>query len=550
MIIKMTTKITYLTAFLLLVCSVSCVFAQNRSSKTRDAAEEVDIAAAYTVLKPVMSELSKRDEVTRLLQSGTLDDEAKTTVNNYLQRYELARWTDPKNVAEYPKYKKELQSIITNVSNPQGKEFLLSRLTVLLSGFATKTDFLPACRYNAVLALGELDTGQTDGRPTPYLRALQRLLQIYANQGDGTDPAHEAIRLGALLGIRRHVILGITNAKARNESVPELLISIVADTPYKKDEAAEETSSDSTDRTGVRSVVVTVEANAKNISEKHRTVDQHNWFRNRAIDTLGYMNNTAPETQQKIIDALLNLIENEVESPSIQYAAAYALSNYTTVIANSPEMLPRTTETLLKLGLAVQKDGILTMIAEKSTQQSVGSFSGGGSSGMDMGGMGGGMSSSLSSGGSGNSAQMQADQINNSLIQIKDGFSSMQACLIGTGRDAGGLVNSESVKNTRYHEILVNLNQTIQACVKFFDEGDPEAKKRAALVDTSRMSGDSSMGMSSTGGTATTTTVVNQPKVTMKEIEDRLRILKNAIEALQNQLKNPVSTAGTTAASR
>ena len=531
----MTTKTTYFAAFCLIVFSTTCVFAQNRTTKDKE--DDISqMASAFTVIKPVAAEAQNQGEVIRLLQGDNLTDEAKTSINNYLQRYFLARWTDPNNSTEFAKYKKELSDLLGQNFSPQGKEFLLSRLVTLLYGFATKTDFYPACRYNAVLTLGELDSGQAaDGRATPYLPALARLLRIYSNQGDGTDAAGEAIRLGALLGIRRHAILGISAANQRDEQaakqqVVKLLVSIAADSPYKEDTETEGTSLTGSARNVAQSIVVKAEANAENITEKYRTVDQHNWFRNRAIDTLGYLNNTSPELQSQIIDALLALIENGAELPSIQYVAAYSLSNYNATIAKSPDLLKRTTEAMLQLGLAVCEDGKQTMIAERSTMQTTGSLSMGGSSSDMAGGF-------SSAGGGIDANQLQADQINNSLIQIKDGFSSILACIAGANFRSGGLISDESLKNSPYHEVWVGLNQAITNCVKFLDEGDPEVVKRRAQ-QTSTSDGMSTSGTSSSDGLAAAATVKNPPKVTMPEIENRLKTLRADIEILQNVMSS------------
>jgi len=547
----MTKKFTIVTALFIVAVLQTGVFAQStatRSNATQNAPEE---KSAFTVIKPVAGEMQNAGEVTRLLQSGgNLDDAGTATINNYLQRYYFARWTDPKNAGELTKYQREMQTFVDGISNQQGKEFLLSRLSYYLYGFASKKDFYPGCRYNAIIALGELDSGQTNGRPVPYLRALALLLRAYNNKGDDDDMANEAVRLGALLGIRRHVILGITNVAARDEQVAKLLMSIAADTPYKKDELED------SEKTGPNNVIVlAAQSNAEKTSEPQRTVDQHNWFRNRAINTLGYLSGASKATQDAIIDTLLARIEDELETPSIRYQSAYSLSQFNKTIMESPDLMKRTTNSLLVLGLVVYEDGIQTMMAERSTQQTVGSMSGSmgtGGSGMSspMSGSSSGMSSdSMISGGTA-MGQVQADQINNSLIQIKDGLSSMIACIQGPDLRSGGLANTDAVKDSPYHEVLLGLNKSIADCVKFLDEGDPEAAKKAKEL-AERMAASSMMdssSSSSSSGMTPTVTVKNQPKVTMKEIDERLKIFRGEIENLQNIMAR--LEAGTTLASQ
>ena len=547
----MTKKFTIVAALFIVTVLQMGAFAQSAAAKSKatQATQNVpEEKSAFTVIKPVSGEAQNAGEVTRLLQSGgNLDDAGTTTVNNYLQRYYFARWTDPKNAGELAKYRREMQTFVDGISSQQGKEFLLSRLSYYLYGFASKKDFYPGCRYNAIIALGELDSGQTDGRPMPYLRALALLLRAYNNKGDADDMANEAVRLGALLGIRRHVIIGITNVAARDEQVAKLLMSIAADTPYSKDESEEST------KTGPSDVVVlAAQSNAEKTSEPQRTVDQHNWFRNRAINTLGYLSGAGKATQDAIIDTLLARIEDELETPSIRYQSAYSLSQFNKTIMESPDHMKRTTNALLVLGFVVYEDGIQTMMAERSTQQTIGSMSGGMGVGGGMNPMGGGdtsMSSDSMMGGGMAMGQVQADQINNSLIQIKDGLSSMIACIQGPDLRSGGLANTDAVKDSPYHEVLLGLNKSIADCAKFLDEGDPDAAKRAkeaaARMAASSMDGGSS---SSDTGMTPTVTVKNQPKVTMKEIDERLKIFKGEIEYLQNIMAS--LEAGATTASR
>ena len=482
-------------------------------------------------------------EVVRLLQVGAPDEAGKATVTAYLTSF-FAQWRDPNNATELGRYRKEIQTIVDNVSNPQGKEYLLGMLTNgLANSYVNNKNLYAACRYNAVLALGDLDTGQANGIPVPYPRALEALYKIYDPLYDLSedeqvskrveneqDPAREAVRLGALLGIRRHVVLGIANAQTRDGRIAPLLMKIAADTPYIKDDSGTAEEDDDV-------VVLSITPNAVNTSEKQRTVELHNWFRTNAIETLGHLSGASQATQNEIVNTLLARIQDDAELPSIRYLSAYSLSRFNKTIESSPnDLLKRTTQALLTLGLVVHDDGIMTMMEEQSTTQTVGSMQTG-----SMGGAGGGMSEmgmgmGMGSGGTSSSAgQTQADQINNSLIQIKDGFSSINACILGPDFRSGGLMNSDTVKNTPYHPILLGLNKTIAECVKFLDDGDPAAKQRVQATS------DLAMGMEGMGtgsGAQPTATAKNQPKVSMKEIEDRLKIAKKNIEDLQNVLRS------------
>ena len=542
----MTKKIAIVTVLMVFVASLSFPSAaQTNRTPNAPATNQTEISSAYTPLRVNPAQAQNQGEVVRLCQSGSVDDAGKATIFNFFQQYFFARWTDQNNATEFVKYKKEIQELVGSVSTPQGKDVLLGFMVSYLSNnIADKKEFYPACRYNAILALGELDEGvQADGRPVPAAKALVALYKAYTNKGDGNDTAREAVRLGALQGIRRHVILGIGNAQARDGLITDLLITIAADTPYKKGKDDSGASANNIDDDDI--IVLTLNPNAEGTSEPHRTVELHNWFRGIAIETLGHLSGAGAVAQDKIIATLLTRIEDDSELPSIRYQCAYSLSRFNRTIEASDDLLKKTTNALLTLGLSVYDDGIQTMLEERSTQQTTGTMGGGTGRGMgatgggsDTMGMGGGggmggyaMTDSSGSGMGTSMGQAQADQINNSLIQIKDGFSSIVACVQGPDFRSGGLMTSESVKNTPYHEVLTGLNKTIAECVKFLDNGDPAAAERAAKTATQTQA--SGMDSTSSGGT-TAATVKNQPKVNMKEIEDRLKIVKSDIEYLQN----------------
>ena len=509
-------KTKILTAVLLIAFLLPPIFAQGTGQPARSSAQsQVDPG-----------------EAVRLLQGGApTDDASKAVVTTYLKNF-FARWMDPNNAAELGNYRRQIQLVINSVSNPQGKDYLLVQFAGYLSNFANKKELnlYPAGRYNAVLALGELEADAG----TPYPQALGILYRIYEDKGDGQDMAREAVRLGALQGIRRHVILGIANAQARDERIAPLLMKIVADTPYQKDDSG--TADDDI-------IVLSVNPNAENTSEPQRTVEVQNWFRNTAIETLGHMSNASVPAQNAIIDTLLTRIQDDMELASIRYQCAYSLSRFSRAIENSPDLLKRTTQALLSLGVTVHDDGIQTMIEEQSTTQTVsttGSMGGSMGGGIGDGMMAGPSMGGSSMGGGSTMGQTQADQVNNSLIQIKDGFSSIRACIQGPDYRSGGLVNSDSVKNTPYHEVLLGLDKIITECVKFLDEGDPEAKKLAAAATAQADRGMGGMGKIpgvGTDGTTAAAKVKNQPKVSMKEIEDRLKIVKKSVEELQNVMR-------------
>jgi len=502
-------------------------YAQKSASSAKKTDNSAKTEAVYKSL-PVDDSL-KSQPITQLLNGG-LDDAAKTSIKNYFTKYFFARWTVEANADQLKKFRQELDDLLRG-TNGEGKNYALKASEFYLRQIYDSPNFFPACRYNAILSLGSLNNSDS----------LNALVSAYTPKDDAekakrlADPAYEAIRVGALLGIMRHVQSGIADENLRDGKIVPLLIDIASDTPHKEQEG----NVDETDN----SITVTTETSAIGTKEPQRTIEQHDWFRERAIQMLG--NLKASKEQAKIVETLLSLMKDKNEKPEIRYEAAFALSQLD--IAASGVAIDKVTDALLTLSVNVCDDGIQFMISEMASQQFAGST--GGTSGGTMGGMSGGMGMDSGgyggsmSGGTGVTSQAQADQINNSISQIKYGFSSVLACVAGPDYKKGGLMTADAVKNTPSLEVLVNLNKVINESITFLEKGDPDAEKRKKEMSSlNTMSSES--GMSSMGGTGTATvSIKNQPKVTMREIDDQLKTLKNELDLLQKTLNNPVPAA-------
>ncbi|MDR1493938.1 MAG: hypothetical protein LBT05_14650 [Planctomycetaceae bacterium] len=476
-------------------------------------------------------------------KSWTLDESLKSqqpvfndsvdanAAKNYLTNYFFARWTDEKNANNLKEYRAELDRLIQGASG-SGKEKALNGAAGNLKRIYESPNLYPACRYHAISAFGALESekGVLWAKTLPYLASAYRPQSGDTNKDAAernkrlADPAYEAIRLGALLGIVRHVQMGIKDEKVRDNQVAPLLIDLAADTPHKDQKENDDTEN---------SITVTIDTSAVGTNEPQRTVEQHDWFRLRAIQALGYLK--ASQEQQKIIETLLTLMKNKKERPDIRYEAAFSLSQLD--IVGAGVSLDKATDALVTLGINVCDDGIQFMIREMTSQQVVGS-TGVGMGGMDA-GYGGG-SLGLGSDGA-TTSQTQADQINNSISQIKYGFSGILACVVGQDYKKGGLTTLDAVKNTpSLEEVLVNMSKAVGECIEFLEKGDPEAAKRRTAALATGIDG-----MTSSTSMTATVTVKNQPKVTMNEINTRLASLRKDLEILQKTIANSAASSET-----
>ena len=147
-------------------------------------------------------------------KASTIGSNDSAKIKDFLTKYYLARWTVRDNGREIHKYVAELESDAVSLSGAAQDTFLKEVVAVLQS-YAGSAKCYPACRYNAVLAIGKLDVagGADRNSPgTPYADAIPVLAKICTSDKDVPD----YVRYGALIGLVRHAQLGIKDDSFRN----------------------------------------------------------------------------------------------------------------------------------------------------------------------------------------------------------------------------------------------------------------------------------------------------------------------------------------------
>ena len=147
-------------------------------------------------------------------KASTIGSNDSAKIKDFLTKYYLARWTVRDNGREIHKYVAELESDAVSLSGAAQDTFLKEVVSVL-QGYAGSAKCYPACRYNAVLAIGKLDVagGADRNSPgTPYADAIPVLAKICTSDKDVPD----YVRYGALIGLVRHAQLGIKDDSFRN----------------------------------------------------------------------------------------------------------------------------------------------------------------------------------------------------------------------------------------------------------------------------------------------------------------------------------------------
>lgn len=230
-------------------------------------------------------------DVRRILRDGNYSavSGGEQLVADYYTRYALPRWTLEENLGKLAEFRRELIGSELGSAREGGQphDDAVQLVMQRLEGFVTNDQIHPAVRFNAALAIGELNAQEKPvgaGQPQPLPAAAPFLLaQLQdANQID-------AVRVAALIGLERHAALGIGDADFRDSQLVPAMVQL---------------------------------ANG-NGSNPGTDPEVHAWMRSRAIDILGAMG--SPGSDGSIAAALTNMSANKNEHPRVRCAACMAL---------------------------------------------------------------------------------------------------------------------------------------------------------------------------------------------------------------------------------
>lgn len=230
---------------------------------------------------------ARRTEIFSTLKTGTTGSETEG-LRKFFGDYYFARWTKPESVGQVQIYARDMiDKDFKDIPTGAAREYLLNTTFDTLRKMVSDVTITPTARYNAVLAIGQLvqrEAASRNDKPVPYAEALKYLVGEYGNK---QNP--DFIRLGALLGILRHTILGIADAEMKDKTIPALYFDTIQSGKPTPDRPRDE----------------------------QELID---WFRLRALEGLGALK--SPGENGKVVDALTTIIENGQESVEIRCRAA------------------------------------------------------------------------------------------------------------------------------------------------------------------------------------------------------------------------------------
>ena len=345
---------------------------------------------------------AKVDETLAGQKGAVIGGGDAAAVKNFLTKYYLARWTVQANGSNLHTYREELIADGAGL-NGAAQETFLKEAVDALTKYAASKDCYPACRYNAVLAIGTLDVKPAPERNasgTPYSGAIKPLANFCTSDKEFPD----YVRLGALVGLTRHAALGIEDETLRN---------------------------------GVRKVFSTV-LDPKYATEKKLRPEIGEWFQLKALEGLtSFKTPEGADGPTGTLDLFKKMVDDDKLDFELRALAARGIGAMDlTKVQNWDSVALATSLTTLARDFCVSEsahiDSELLREQVKSaaaTTGATGAMSGGPGGSMGGGAMGGGM------GGPQSQKSLEA-----MVARVQYGFDSVQAAIKGVDGGSGLLV--------------------------------------------------------------------------------------------------------------
>ncbi len=471
----------YMTSLLVFLLGVSSLTAQTYKEEKVDKAQE---GQKNSVLNELRSNPSSKDNL-----------------DKFMKTYYLARWTIEANAKDIHKYREELYKDAASLSD-QAKVTFFGLATRYLGGYA-RDNYYPACRFNAMLAIG--DFNQTEGSantpPVPYSNVLKGLC-IFVDSNSYKLPDY--VRLAALIGLVRHSELGIKDATMKN-NVTTVFLNILSPNYAKEKELREE-------------IAV--------------------WFKQKALEGLAAIRSPkGPKGSSEILDAMRQLIEDKNADSESRVLAARAigmmdfteLKKYDYIgLSNSIVRLARTFYTDEQT--FISNESLRDQIKTQSGSPISGGAAGMGGmdpSGMDPSGMAAagappmsGMDPMMAGGMSGGMgmptmSEEQITKVNTIIARIKSDFTAIRIAISGVDGKSGirALLTDEQ-KDAK--ALLEDTLLEISKQELFLDNGSDNPTE----IEEKKKSSKSMASMTNMMGQKVKPT--NEPKVTILQIKDYL----------------------------
>ena len=261
---------------------------EGTGSDPSDASAPLPKKKTYRQLPVDQGLRSQRTKISNMLRDG-IPAGQEAAFDDYYRKYAFALWTDPSQFPSLPSLRKALRNELYTAGGGAVYDHLNQLALDQLGTMAKSDEFHPAVRFNALLAIGDLNVANPAmgemSKPLPAAREV--LLPVFED-----EQMSDTVKIGALLGLLRHVKLGVDEEAVRERIASDML---------KLASATEATPG--------------------------RSVEGHSWMRIRAIEALGAL---PSEVQPQATAKTLLEVCKETDAPfSIRAAAVEALGRRT-----------------------------------------------------------------------------------------------------------------------------------------------------------------------------------------------------------------------------
>jgi hypothetical protein len=147
-------------------------------------------------------------EAAEALRGSNFGQAEQDLVRRYFIKHVMAGMTLPaSDPGQYPRWREQIAKALGGVGGSERHRFLRGEIFKAASALAEDPAYSPACRYNAILVLGDLNdtevqrSGANFQAAVPYTPARALLLKLV----NGDQP--QAIQLAAMIGLQRHARL-------------------------------------------------------------------------------------------------------------------------------------------------------------------------------------------------------------------------------------------------------------------------------------------------------------------------------------------------------
>ena len=318
--------------------------------------------------KTLSTDTKKRLEIDGLVRriiNGAPLTGNETIFDGYYASYLFPQWTQTTeaNLNLLPKERDKFvkNSLELSAKNPAAHSRLVDLTHLKLSEIAQDPEFHPAVRYNAILIVGLLNETEPNRgtgvkqMPEPYIKALTTLMEELKKPGN-----NEAVRVGALLGVTRHLEWDNSKPAGAGNKIP----------PAMRTDAITE----------LTSIVST------KVPPKGRSVEGQTWLRRRALEALGHA--YALKVEPDFAKLLSGIITDDAEPISLRCTAADVMAHVDFPAGSAPP-IPSTAKDLGYLALFACNSELLRLEGLKKYDEQLLKISGGVTGGGMPGGGGG-----------------------------------------------------------------------------------------------------------------------------------------------------------------